>query len=320
MKPVIFMASGQGSQYFQMGADLYSENEYFHESINSFDSIIESRFGISIAEVIYKNKRDTSETFSDPLLSSLGIYLIEYALASTLEKYGVRPAKIIASSMGIFISSVISKCVDACQALDAIYCLMTLLNKRCEQGRMIVVLADPKMYYDSAMLKEKAVLASRDEGLSFAISLQLCDLKVVEDYLNDMEVSFHRLPVSRAYHSHWMDHLKDDFLRVNLNFLSKEPSIPIICCAKADELTTVGMSDLWNSVRRPLLFSDTVAKVEERMEACYIDIGPSGMMATNLKYVLPKSSKSEIYTILSQQRRASKNLENVIKNCGRLNY
>jgi acyl transferase domain-containing protein len=316
MKPVIFMASGQGSQYFQMGADLYSENEYFHQSINSFDSVIKDRFGISITEVIYNNKKHASEDFRDPLLSSLGIYLIEYALASTLEYYGVKPTKIIASSMGIFISSVLSKCIDTYQALDAIYCLMTLVNKRCEHGSMIVVIADPKLYYKSALLMDKTVLASFDEGFSFVLSLQLCNLRIIEDYLSQIGVSFHRLPVSRAYHSHWMDHLKDDFLNLNLTFLSKEPSIPLICCAKTDELKAVEMFDLWDAVRQPLLFSETITKAEKKMASRYIDIGPSGMMATNLKYILPKPSKSEIYTILSPHKKASKNLENVIRNCG----
>ncbi|MBX9298715.1 acyltransferase domain-containing protein [Chromobacterium piscinae] len=315
MKPVIFMASGQGSQYFQMGVDLYNENEYFYEKINTVGLIIENRFGISIVDIIYDDKRDGSEIFSDPILSSLGIYIIEYALVSTLEKYGVQPTKIIASSLGIFISSVISRCLDSSQALDTIYSMMSLLNRRCDEGCMIIVLADPTMYYRSSMLKEKTVLASRDDGLSFAISLQLCDLMDVENYLNDIGAAFHRLPVSRAYHSHWMDHLKNEFMRMDLNFLSNKPSIPLICCARTDELLTIGMSDFWNAVRRPLLFSDTIAKAEKEMAACYIDIGPSGMMATNLKYVLPKSSKSEIYTILNQQRRASKNLENVIKHC-----
>ncbi|TAK74268.1 MAG: acyltransferase domain-containing protein [Gammaproteobacteria bacterium] len=311
MKPIVFMVSGQGSQYYQMGLDFYSENEFFYKSIHSLNDVAKEKFGTSVIDIMYDHKKHMSEAFEDPVISSLGIYLIEYALASTLIHCGIKPAKIIGSSMGMFVSSVLAQCLDKYQGLEAIYHLMTLIKERGEHGCMIMVLADPSLYHGSEILRDNAVLAAMDKAFGFVLSMHLTNLDCVENYLDKIEVSFHRLPVSRAYHSHWMDIIKDEFLNMNLHFSSTEPSTSLICCAKTDELKTVGTLDLWNAVRSPLLFSDTIAKIEEKMASCYIDIGPSGMMATGLKYILPQHSQSEIYTILSPHKQASKNFERI---------
>ncbi|MBA2648586.1 MAG: acyltransferase domain-containing protein [Legionella sp.] len=315
MRNIVFLISGQGSQYYQMGFDLYCENEIFHKKMHTLDEIIRERFGFSIIDVIYNQKKGVSEAFDDPVYSSLGIYLIEYALASTLANYGVKPAKIIGSSLGMFVASVLAQCIDEVQGLEIIYSLMNNIKNRCTQGGMIAVLADPGLYHNSHILKNNSVLAAIDPGFSFVLSMQASSLSCVEPYLKKMNVGFQCLPVSRAYHSHHMEPIKNDFLNINLTFSSKTPFISLICCAKTDELKTVQLSDLWYAVRQPLLFTNTITRIEDKMTSCYVDIGPSGMMATYLKYILPKNSKSEVYTILSPYKQASKNFLQVVDRC-----
>src|SRR3990167_7103392 len=177
MKPIVFMFSGQGSQYYQMGLDLYSENERFNKNINSLNTLIMNRFGISLIYTIYDKTKNISTPFSDPVLSTLAIYLIEYALASTLRDYHIEPDQIIGSSMGIFIASLFTNCIDKNQGLEAIYHLMRLVTEKCLSGRMIAVLDDPKLFDNSATLKKYCQLAAVDKGFCFVISMQLKDVE-----------------------------------------------------------------------------------------------------------------------------------------------
>lgn len=307
------MLSGQGSQYYHMGLDFYSENEHFNKNINSLNEIIKERFNISLIDIMYNHEKTISTPFSDPLLSSLAIYLIEHALVSTLINYGIKPDKIIASSMGIFVASIFANCIDTSQGLEALYHLMSQIKEKCSPGRMLAVLTNPKFYYDSKVLQEHCELAAADNEFSFVLSMSLNDVKHVEEYLDEAGVASQHLPVSRAYHSHSIDEVKESFLNINLP--SNKPSVPLICCTKTEELDNIRITDLWHAVRNPLLFSDTIAKIEKSTACRYIDVGPSGMMATCLKYILPKNSESEIYTILNPYKQASKNFARVLTHC-----
>lgn len=307
------MFSGQGSQYYQMGLDFYSENELFNKNINSLNVVIKDRFNFSLIDIMYDQKKTISIPFSDPFLSSLSIYLIEHALASTLMDYGIKPDKIIGSSMGMFVASVFANCIDKYQGLEIIYHLMSQIKEQCSDGCMLAVLTSPDFYYNSKILNQYCELAAADNGFSFVLSMQLSDVKHVEKHLDEAGLSFHHLPVSRAYHSHWMDNIKESFLNINLS--PTKPSIPIICCTNTEELNNIHTTDLWQAVRKPLLFSNTITKIEKSTTCRYIDVGPSGMMATCLKYILPKNSESEIYMILNPYKQASKNFTRVLSHC-----
>lgn len=313
MKPIVFMLSGQGSQYYQMGLDFYSENEHFKNKMISFDNEIKDRFNFSLIDTIYDPKKSGSTVFCEPLLSSLSIYLIEYTLATTLIDYGVKPDKIIGSSMGMFAAGVLADSFNKYKGLNAIYYLMHQIKEKCPPGCMIAVLSDSQLYYDSKVMQEFCELASIDKGFSFVLSLQLHNLHHVESYLNEIGVNYQRLPVSRAYHSSWIDDIKDSFLDINLT--SNKPKTPLFCSSKTEEISSLNSSDLWYAVRNPLLLSKTIEKIEQHTPHKYIDIGPSGMMATCLKYILPKNSESETYTILSPYKQASKNFNETIKHC-----
>ena len=51
--PIVFMFSGQGSQYYQMGRDLYQENPVFRQHLLSLDEIVRDYLGKSILNQIY---------------------------------------------------------------------------------------------------------------------------------------------------------------------------------------------------------------------------------------------------------------------------
>lgn len=313
MKHVVFMFSGQGSQYYQMGLDFYSENESFNKHLNSLNDIIKNRFDFSLIDIMYDQTKSIATPFSDPILSSLAIYLIEHALASTLLEQGIKPNQIIGSSMGIFVASTFANCLDTYQGLDAIYQLMRQIKENCVEGCMLAVLSNPEFYYNSKLLNQYCELAAIDRGFSFVLSMQSTDVKYVEMHLEEAGILFQRLPVSRAYHSYRMDTIKEIFLDIHLSTI--EPKIPLICCTKTEKLSDLHITDLWDSVRKPLLFSDTIAKIEKDTTCHYIDVGPSGMMSTYLKYILPKSSTSKIYPILSPYKNSVKNFRQVLMDC-----
>lgn len=74
-----FMFSGQGSQYYHMGKELFKENTVFRQSMLEMDAIAARRIGTSIVEEIYHPGKRVSDPF-DSILFPPRHFMIEYSL------------------------------------------------------------------------------------------------------------------------------------------------------------------------------------------------------------------------------------------------
>jgi len=66
---------------------------------------------------------------------------------------------------------------------------------------------------------------------------------------------------------------------------------------------------LWDSVQEPMNFLETIQSLEKQGAMWYVDVGPSGTLASFVKYAVGEHSKSRIFPILNPFQRGYKNLE-----------
>lgn len=90
-KPIVFLFSGQGSHYYQMGRALFEEEFYFRAWMEKGERLAQARFGLSILEKLYAPNRKKSNRFDRTRFSHPAIFLVEYSLAQTLIEQGLEP-------------------------------------------------------------------------------------------------------------------------------------------------------------------------------------------------------------------------------------
>ena len=59
--PVTFMFSGQGSQYVNMGRDLYQVESTFREQVDTCAEILRPHLGLDLRRVLYPDEADAGE-------------------------------------------------------------------------------------------------------------------------------------------------------------------------------------------------------------------------------------------------------------------
>lgn len=297
--PKVYMYSGQGSQYYNMGNALYSADSQFKLHVNHLNDIASQFLGRSLLEEIFRSDRKPSDLFEHQVLSSMAIYLIESALTRSLKDYDLLPDKLLGSSLGLLAAFTAANCFDEEDGFRFIKEMMTCYISEAKPGGMIAVHEDLEVFEGSFLLKSNCELAGINFHSSFVLSMPQSSLNLVEDYLRDNNCIYFILPVPFAYHSIWMNHLESKIVEYFSQISLRPATLPVFCCSHANALGVIDKKTFWTAIRQPLLLPNTINAVEAEGNHHYIDLGPSGSLATAIKYCLKDGSSSQNTTILS---------------------
>jgi acyl transferase domain-containing protein len=298
MTKTVFMYSGQGSQYFQMGQSLYAAHQSFRRELDRLDGVAVSLWARSVLEALYAPGRAVSTPMVETKVSHPAIVMVEYALTQALARAGVVPDLVLGTSLGSYTAAAVAGAMSIEEALAAAYAHARALELRCSEGAMLAVLAPPTLFSED-FLRCRSELAAVNFATHFVISMPKHESVLVERELLARDVPSQRIPVSFAFHSRWIDDARDDFEGEVHSVRLRSCRVPLMCCDRVNLLTQLQGSYLWDVTRHPIRFPEAIAHLERSGPCRYIDLGPAGTLATFLKYLLPAGSASTAQPILS---------------------
>jgi len=312
-KPIIFMFSGQGSHYYQMGRELFEQQPLFRQWLQAGDMICQSMTGLSIINTLYNDNYKKTEPFTRTLLTHPAIFIVEHGLGQLLLAQGIRPDYVLGASLGEFAAAVFAGNLSFETALTAVIKQAQILEEKCLSGSMLAILASSELYHNHDFLQKKSELAASSFHSHFTVSGHPDDLTAVETYLAAQSINFQRLAVSHAFHSSHIDDAAADYQHfINQQSLGISTT-PFISCAQAKQLNVFPLTHFWDIIRLPIQFKITVENLEKAGEYYYVDIGPSGTLAAFVKYNLIASSASQPLTLMSPFGQDAKNLEHIME-------
>lgn len=301
----VFMFSGQGSQYYQMGRQLLDTDAGFRDCMQNLDDLALRLGGRRVLDSIYSAGK--GETFDRIAQTHPAIFMVEYALAQCLIEAGVKPDLTLGASLGSFAAATVAGHLRVEHAMAAVLAQAQAFENSCERGGMIAVLAEPALY-DEPFLRDHSEMAGVNFDKHFAVSAGWHELAAIEAGLKQRGIAHQRLAVSYAFHSRWVDNARDEFMAAMRAVPLHAGTLPLACCDQAAVLTQLPEPFFWNVVRRPIRFRDTIAALERQGPWRYIDAGPSGTLATFVKYSLPSTSSSSAHAVLTPYGQDCKNL------------
>jgi bacillaene synthase trans-acting acyltransferase len=294
----VFMFSGQGSQYFQMGKELFETDNTFRNWMRTLDEMARSLLGQSILDTLYWDGHGKADRFDRTTLTHPAIFMVQYSLAQSLIHSGVKPDLVLGVSLGSFAAATVAGFIDVGDAMAAVASQAVAIEKYCEPGGMVAVLADSALF-STEFLTGLCELVSVNLPSHFVVSAKQAALLEIEANLKARNISYQRIPVCFAFHSQWIDRAKAAFLPSMASISCRRGQLPLVCCDQMATLSDLPAEYFWNVVRRPIRFRETTEQLERRGAYRYIDVGPAGTLATFLKYGMPVASKSTVHPILT---------------------
>lgn len=297
--PVIFCFAGQGSQYFGMAAQLLAENAVFRHWMQAGDAAIAARHGFSVLEEIHGGGRGVTVPFDRLEATHPAIFLVQYALAKLLQHHGLRPDMLLGVSLGEIVAQAVAGMISFEAALNAVADQPAQFRRTCPPGGMVAVLAPVALHADNAVLAARSEVAGITSPKHFILSALADDLPLIEAELRRREVVFQRLPVPFAFHSRFIDAAEAD-CRAATTALRRESAFwPVWSCCSAAPTGTATPDLIWRIVRQPMQVERTVAALEAQGGGTYVDLSPSGTLATVFRQCLGPDSPSRLLSVLS---------------------
>lgn len=294
----VFMFSGQGSQYYQMGRALFDSHAVYRRVLHEQDEIVRGLGGMPVLRAIYDPQAPLSRPMENTALSHPAIVMVEYALARALMHEGVQPDLVLGASLGTFTAAVVAGALSIEDALRATLAHAAALEQQCLPGGMVAVLDRPALLAEP-FLRDQCELAALNFDSHFVVSAPAAACTRIEAELARRDITHQRIVVSYAFHSRWIDAARPAFEAAIGAMRSQGMRLPLWCCEAAAPLTRLQGEQFWRVTRMPIRFPAAIQALEREGPLRYLDLGPAGTLATFLKYLLPPASQSIAQPLLT---------------------
>ena len=304
---IVFLFSGQGSQYRGMGRKLFEQNAVFRNALEQTDSIVQKHLSRSLINELYNINQPI---FDDLLITHPAIVAVEIAMYKVLQSMSVKPDYVVGNSLGEFAAAVVSGIWSAETAIEAAIEQARAIVHNNITGGMLAVIHQKTKDVEDIYLKHNLFLAADNFDGHFTVSGTVQDLDAFQAELNKLNIQFLRLPVAVPFHSPLMEGGRNGFIYYmnNVSFLSETKS-GFISGIKYEALNELPEDYFWNVVSKYTNFSKLVNYIEIKGPCLYIDLGPSGTSATFVKYNLTTTSSSQTFQIMTPFKREEQQLE-----------
>lgn len=306
----VFCFAGQGSQYPEMGRQLYETQSVFREAIDNCAAILQSYLDVPLVDIIY----DRPELLNHTTYTQVAVFAIEYALSQLWQSWGIFPRALIGHSLGEYVAATVAGVFGLADGLKLV-AMRSKLAGSLPQGSMVAVFAP------LSIVREIIANHSIDTGIAaingdnnIVISGNPQTITTVITDLTAQGIATKRLNVSHAFHSPMMQPIIAEFKLVAESVSYNLPNIPIIANLTGEiSDTEIATAEYWcRHLQQPVRFADGMATLRKRGYEVFIECSPRSVlmgMARSLEY------DCEIW--LPSLRRDGEDRQGILQSIGR---
>lgn len=314
-KELVFMFPGQGNQFINMGRELYQNIPDFKECIDYCATTLQSIIGIDIRTIIFPSEKDyekSKEQIDHTYITQPAIFMISYALANTLQNYGVKPDKLIGHSVGEYVAAAISGIMSLEDALKSV-AIRGKLVFDLPQGSMLAVLMSEEELLK--MLPDELCVAVINSPELVVVSGETQHIESFARKLKEEKIFNKLLPTSHAFHSTMMEPCLEEYANFFKTVSLQAPKIPVISTVTGKILTDeeAQSQEYWiNHVVDPVRFGDATAQVLKNESAVFFECGPGQSLESAVKRRITKEMKHAVISTLQDKTDAVISMDNAL--------
>ena len=312
---VAFLFPGQGSQYVNMGQELYTTEAIFRAEIARCCELLLPHLGFDLRNLLYPELntplpnpplakgREQLEPFSNPP-NALGrvpdraggvfaisqtayaqpaLFVVEYALAKLWMSWGIKPRAMIGHSIGEYVAATLAGVFTLADALMLVVQRGQLMQQ-CPPGVMLSVsLAAEKL---QPLLTDDLVIAVDNAPNLCVVSGEEKAIALLEQRLTNQNIAYRRLHTNHAFHSPLMEKAIAPFTEILHKIQLHPPQIPLISNVTGTWMTAAQACDpnYWAThLRQPVQFTDGIKQLQQTSHQVFLEVGFGQTLSTLIR-------------------------------------
>ncbi|HLP57318.1 MAG TPA: type I polyketide synthase, partial [Candidatus Deferrimicrobium sp.] len=279
--PVVFMFPGLGSQYVNMGRELFETEPVFRGQMNHCFEILKSLINDDIKEILYPGNFDKQspilhEKIKDFQIAQPVIFIFEYALAQLLLKWGITPMAMIGYSFGEYVAACLAGVFSLEDALKLIISRGKLIGQLVN-GASGVMLSVPLAKEELIPFLNNQLDIAIDNGPSCIIAGPSNAVDMLRERLKAKRFMCMPMDSSYAIHSKMMSPVLTAFRENAGKIKMNTPQIPYISNLTGTWITPADVLNpsYWsNHLSQTVQFAEGIKELLKKKNAIFIEVGP----------------------------------------------
>lgn len=282
---VVFMFTGQGSQYYGMAKEIYSTEPFFKAIMDNGLQFLEKITGNNHYPIIGygQHEEQDKELINNTLYSQPLLFLVEYAMASLLIHWGIKPDHLIGHSLGEYVAACLSDVFSFEQGLEIIVKRARLMSQ-IEKGAMLSI--GTSVDKIEGYLNGKLDIAAVNSDDSCVVSGREENMDELIEILNENGITNNKLKISIASHSAMMEEIMDAYEMELSKLQFSVPKYMIVSNLSGKEVlaSEITSPKYWlKHLREAVQFSLGISNLLQKKDSVFIEVGPGKTLSTFLR-------------------------------------
>ena len=321
-RSVVFMFSGQGSQYVNMAKELYETEAIFREHLDHCCELLTPHLGLDLREILYPVPEQiavATEQLKQTSITQPALFAIEYSLAKLWMSWGIQPVALIGHSIGEYVAATIAEVFSLEDALMIVAQRGKLMQSMPAGAMLAVPLSEQEV--KPMLVGTGLEIATINSPANCVVSGMTDTLTTFAERLADKGIEGRRLHTSHAFHSGMMEPILDPFIKVLKTVELNAPKIPFVSNLTGTWITVEQATDphyYGQHLRSCVRFADGLTEFFEDSEQILLEVGPGNTLSTLTKRHPQKTSEQITLTSLRHPQEDTADLTLLLKSLGQL--
>lgn len=286
---VVFVFTGQGSQYSAMGSTFWKTSTRFREMMQTYQ-LIATGHGLPVFLPVISGNLDVAN--ASPVQLQLALLALELCKVYMLRTWGLVPDAVVGHSLGEYAALCASGVISPSDALYLVGHRALLMEKHLKPDTYAMLATEVPVQtlrahlqkeHDAGRLSSCEIACINSPSATVA-SGNISDIQAFQSYLTDANNRSTLLRVPFGFHSTQIEPILDEYMALASGIVFKKPIIPIVSTLTGRLVKDEGVFDaryLARQAREPVNFVEALRTLDAAQQnetkdkkTLWVEIGP----------------------------------------------